>query len=1262
MSVVADVAARDSPYKGLTPYGREDARFFVGREDETRIIAANLLAVRLTLVYGPSGVGKSSLLAAGVRPTLDALSREGVEADGAPGHVTVSFPSDFAGTGDRRASWRDDPMLGIVDAIGDAVARLGLKTPAPHATDLTGLLQGWSDALGADILLILDQFEEYFLYHGEEVGDNTLAEQLPRIVGRLGLPVNVLISIREDAYTQLDRFKGRIPSLYDNYLRVGHLTREGGQRAIEEPVDRYNEFVATPGHEFSVEPELTHAVLHEVRSGAVVLGQSGRGAIADDEGEVTGIETPFLQLVLERLWAEAREDESRTLRLATLERLGAADRIVRSHLDAAMATLRPEDQDAAARVFGRLVTLSRSKIATLGSDLAAMEQLPQQQVVRMLERLADERVLRPVAPPAGSTEPRYEIFHDVLAPGVLEWRARWLQGREDAERQRQLQADLERQERERAQAQEQAERDRALASRSRKVALVAGVCALIAVVGAIAALIAWNRAEKEQERANVSELVRDAESALQADPSRALALSARAVTQERQRRGGPSDAALEALRHALRASHLVAVLKPRDQAVSYAAFSSKTGRAVTAAGDRLDVWAPETGAHVAGVDIGDGELLRAAWSPDGRTVVGGTVGRSTVAWRVGDARVRVLGRSGGPVVRVGVAPHGVVMAASATDNVVRFFTLTKRAAPRRIQLHSRPTVVALSPDGRRLVVGGRQDPPTLYSSRTGQPMRRLDWPKYRQTPIRAAAFSRDGRRIAIGTGARTASDDFGVPASATQGTARVHIWDVASGRKLTTRRTPSAVTSLAFAPSGARLVVGSADGIVRTWRPGSGSKVTTLTGHGDRISSVAYSNDGRWIVSASRDGTARLWSAAAGTPLAVLAGHEDWVNTAAFSQGGQRVLTQSGDGSARFWRVPFAASAPELSGTAPSRGPATDPAGRRILLQTGVTATVRDLAGKGRPVRIDRRNAWFAGLSRSGQVVLTADPDHIGAWSSKSGRQIFKKRIAVEGPPTESDDGRWLLVHSDGIRPWNAETGALHKPLPSSKALRPEVTTLSPNGRFAAARTRAGRLQVWDVGAGTAVGPAPKIPPGVPSVSPDGKQVALAHPESGGIDVTSTVGRASATTLWNTETGRRRNAVLNTHGAVSVIRFSPDGKLILTVSDENAARVWNARDGHPIATLRGHTAPIAAATFGAGSRLVATGSDDGTARVWDARSGEELEGFRQGARGDVTDVSFDAAARRVIVSTLDDAAVYPCAMCGDDRQLLALAAKHMPSR
>ena len=59
-------AQRGSPYQGLIPYDEQDAPFFFGREKETRIITANLFASRLTLLYGASGVGKSSVLQAGV--------------------------------------------------------------------------------------------------------------------------------------------------------------------------------------------------------------------------------------------------------------------------------------------------------------------------------------------------------------------------------------------------------------------------------------------------------------------------------------------------------------------------------------------------------------------------------------------------------------------------------------------------------------------------------------------------------------------------------------------------------------------------------------------------------------------------------------------------------------------------------------------------------------------------------------------------------------------------------------------------------------------------------------------------------------------------------------------------------------------------------------------------------------------------------------------------------------------------------------------
>jgi putative ribosome biogenesis GTPase RsgA len=74
-------AVPESPYVGLDPYSAEDAPFFFGRERERQVIVANLRAARVTLLYGPSGVGKSSVLNAGVVPALDALADEDREAD-----------------------------------------------------------------------------------------------------------------------------------------------------------------------------------------------------------------------------------------------------------------------------------------------------------------------------------------------------------------------------------------------------------------------------------------------------------------------------------------------------------------------------------------------------------------------------------------------------------------------------------------------------------------------------------------------------------------------------------------------------------------------------------------------------------------------------------------------------------------------------------------------------------------------------------------------------------------------------------------------------------------------------------------------------------------------------------------------------------------------------------------------------------------------------------------------------------------------------
>jgi WD domain, G-beta repeat len=413
-----------APYKGLTPYAEDDAPFFFGREVERELIIANLTVSRLTLLYGASGVGKSSVLRAGVAHRLRQLAQQNLAEHGMPEFAVVVF-----------SAWRDDPLPALLDRIHDAVTQaLNVQTlpPVPPSQALAQTLHDWTERLGGDLLIILDQFEEYFLYHPQEDGEGTFAVGFPRAVSHPDLRVNFLISIREDSLAKLDRFKGSIPNLFANYLRLRHLDRDAAREAIERPIDVYNAMTPTDGQRVGIEPLLIETILEQVETGKVVLDEALRGIGTIGTAE-TRIETPYLQLVLTRLWDEEMRTNSRLLRLETLTRLGGAQSIVKTHLDAVMDNLPGDEQDVAARIFPYLVTPSGTKIAHTVRDLAEYASDTEPQISSVVERLADPtiRILRPVGPALGQpTElpyERYEIFHDVLAPAILDWRTRHIQ-------------------------------------------------------------------------------------------------------------------------------------------------------------------------------------------------------------------------------------------------------------------------------------------------------------------------------------------------------------------------------------------------------------------------------------------------------------------------------------------------------------------------------------------------------------------------------------------------------------------------------------------------------------------------------------------------------------------------------------------------------------------------------------------------------------------------------------------------------------------
>jgi len=417
------------PYVGLVPYSEEDAPFFFGREREREIITANLFSSRLTLLYGASGVGKSSVLRAGVAHHLHQRYGRNRDKRGSTEFAVVYFNS-----------WTDDPLASLTEEIRKMAARVSNKEVDglfPPGRDWDLALEDFTDIIGGQLLIILDQFEDFFQYHRHEDAEKTFAYQFPKAVNRPDLRANFLISIREDALAKLDRFKGVIPELFENYLRIDHLSHEAAREAIERPIEAHNRLYATPGEEISIEPSLVDAVLEQVETGRDIWRETGNkteGIGKKISQADTFIETPYLQLVMTRLWDEEMRDSSRKLQLDTLSRLGGAEDIVRTHLDNVMSTLTADEQEAGARAFYHLVTPSGAKIAHKISDLMEFTELSRKRLIPLLEKLSGQnnRILRPIAPSPDqpASHVRYEIFHDVLAKAILDWRTRFVQKKE----------------------------------------------------------------------------------------------------------------------------------------------------------------------------------------------------------------------------------------------------------------------------------------------------------------------------------------------------------------------------------------------------------------------------------------------------------------------------------------------------------------------------------------------------------------------------------------------------------------------------------------------------------------------------------------------------------------------------------------------------------------------------------------------------------------------------------------------------------------
>ncbi len=1131
------------PYVGLQPFEEADREFFFGRERDQRIIISNLLTAPLTILYGSSGVGKSSVLMAGVVPQL---RRE------RPRTPIVVF-----------RNWADQGFQSALSrACIESVWSNRVEQPKPaEALPLDELLRACAGAAHETVLVLLDQFEEYFLYHPKSSDPQSFEAQFARAVNREDVDAGFLIALREDGLSKLDRFQERIPNLLNNRLRLNHLDADGAAKAIRKPLEVWNANHLSGRPALAIEDDLVRELVQQVRIGEVSVSAGGHGGRIEARSEEGFIEAPFLQLVMVRLWEEEMRAGSNRLRRSTLDGLKGAKEIVRTHLGDVMARLATADQAVCGSFFDRLVTPTGGKVACRVADLASWAGDLAPRVPEVLKSLSRERILRTVAAPGDPEATRYEIYHDVLAPAILDWQRRYVEARE------------------RAVAVEQARRqaaERAL----RKWFLWLAVMTVIAFAG-------WGFAAFEGLRSKANQKAAESIYTLPADPGRGLDLALEAVrttpfglspTTAARLGIPPTPAAEDALRQATQALRLEWTLPidmlasdiaispdghrlattGRDKAVKIwdlsagypqptqltlqhpdwvrdVAFLPAGDRLVTASGDTAYLWTLDAPQAPLRSFVQGSPIYRAfAVSPGGSrlaTASDGThKGRVIKVWDL-DAPdsapqpIATIDVAGAWVMGLSFSPDGCCLATACVERGEAGRTSTsvwhiKTGNEIPVPVTEASDAVAFTPDGKSLVTASRDarvriwqptgaELPDLFAAsseavpRTGVPAPRktnpIAWSKRilagHYDRVRHVDVSPDGSLIASAGADQTAK-----------------IWDTETGENLLTLTGHRGyVETVKFSPDGRHVATASRDQTVKFWN---------IEGHTGVVTSIAFSPDGRSLATGSSDRTAKLWDLSTGKPHLrfALRGHKDQIDRVAFDPAGKRLATAGYDNTVKLWDVGSGAEIATLGKHADQlRAVAFSPDGK-FLASSGAD-------GYGWLYDLENPNL------KAIRVVHFETP--------------FAQASAVAFHPRQD---RWLTGGYDGrLQLWDfsgKNVGKVELPPEASRQRSDHFTRIafSPDGTVVAVLARRW-VYLWSV---EAFERPPSEPLGIITVenadfcrsmaySQDGKQLAVGCNDAG-VRIFDTTQLAMVKTITVHK------------NAVSDVAFSPDGTRLATAS------------------------------------------------------------------------------------------------------------------